>query len=127
MFSRLLTIVLWLCCGPGMFGLSRIFDPVAAVASLADSLSEAVVDEVWGLLWFTYFSVYSVAVGAAAGNLIWEAFRSAYWRRKEGQTSKTWTGGTLECLLAGNVVRWGLAPTSSDTDDTVAPNVDPAC
>ena len=54
-----------------------------------------------------WFVVYVIPLIAALSYLAITAFKAWWWRRRDGQTFRTWKGRTEECLIMGAVLRFG--------------------
>ena len=75
-----------------------------------------------------WFSVYSAVLVLYAGYLLTETIRECRWRKREGMKTKEWKtewrGGTLKCLIVGNLMRRGPLLLGKGWD---SPLVDEEC
>lgn len=66
-----------------------------------------------GTVWLT---VYCVVLAPYLGYLLTETIRGCRWRKREGMTTREWKGGTLKCLIVGNLMRQGPLLLGKDWD-----------
>ena len=93
--ERLIRLALWLCLGlfvPGYFGLYAKLIPHFSLPKMA---------------FVVWFVVFVIALFAALLNLAFAAVRARCWRRRDGQTRRTWQSRTAECLSMGALLRNG--------------------
>ena len=105
---RMATVWLWAMLGPVTWLLLWLYGLLAALP--AEDRSTAAT---FATALSVHAVVYLLAVFVALLKLAAETGRATYWRCRENQTRRSdrphraWTGGTDECLIAGDLLRRG--------------------